>query len=138
MTERIACSCVSCPKCGTWVVVGQQAEPGAGKEKFRASCPAPECGKEFDFGIGEIRVFELPLLLFDRRHSYPIILKSASCDSKTSTRCGSLRRASSSSTAAADKPFQNGPMNYLSVAAPRSASGDRVSSIHKSLQSHQR
>ena len=40
------------------------------KEKFRARCPAPECGKEFEFEIGETRFFELPLSLFERRHFY--------------------------------------------------------------------
>lgn len=70
MADRIACSCVTCPKCGTWVVVGQQTEAGINKEKFRASCPAPECGREFEFETGETRVFELPLLLFERRYFY--------------------------------------------------------------------
>jgi len=70
MADRIACSCVTCPKCGTWVVVRQQSESGVSKEKFRASCPVPECGKEFEFEIGETRVFEVPLPLFERRHFY--------------------------------------------------------------------
>jgi hypothetical protein len=41
-----------------------------GEEKLRASCPVPECGKEFAFDLGETRVFELPVLLFERRHFY--------------------------------------------------------------------
>ena len=40
------------------------------KEKFRARCPVPECGKDFEFEIGEPRVFEVPLPLFERRHFY--------------------------------------------------------------------
>src|SRR6266849_3334489 len=48
MADSIACSCVTCPKCGTWVVVKQQTEAGVSWEKFRTSCPAPECGKEFN------------------------------------------------------------------------------------------
>lgn len=70
MADRIVCSCVTCPKCGTWVVVGQQAEGGEKKERVRTNCPAPECGKEFDFETGETRVFEVPLSLFERRHFY--------------------------------------------------------------------
>ena len=70
MADRIACSCVTCPKCGTWVVVRQPSEAGQGNEKFGASCPAPECGKEFEFERSETRVFELPLPLFERRHFF--------------------------------------------------------------------
>jgi hypothetical protein len=70
MADRIACSCVTCPKCGTWVVVRQPTEVGSSKEKSRANCPAPECGKEFEFEAGEIRVFEISLPLSERRHFY--------------------------------------------------------------------
>ena len=70
MADRIACACVTCPKCGTWVVVRQQTEGGENKTKFRESCPAPECGKEFEFEAGETRVFEVSLPLFERRHFY--------------------------------------------------------------------
>lgn len=66
MADRIACSCVTCPKCGAWVVVKQQRRMGETQEKFRATCPVPECGKEFAFELGETRVFDLPLLLFER------------------------------------------------------------------------
>ena len=68
MADRIACSCVTCPKCGTWVVVGQRTE--IGETKIRESCPVPECGREFAFELGETRVFELPMLPFERRHFY--------------------------------------------------------------------
>lgn len=70
MADRILCSCVTCPKCGTWVVVKQQADFATSKEKFRVSCPEPECGREFEFESVETRVFELPLPLFERRHFY--------------------------------------------------------------------
>jgi hypothetical protein len=70
MADRIACSCVTCPKCGTWVVVKQQSEFGVRREKFWASCPAPECGKEFEFESAETRLFELPLAIFERRYFY--------------------------------------------------------------------
>jgi hypothetical protein len=70
MADRIACSCVTCPKCGTWVVVKQPALVNRGEEKSRAICPAPECGKEFAFELSEMRVFELPLLFLERRHFY--------------------------------------------------------------------
>ena len=70
MADRIACSCVTCPKCGTWVVVRQRTEIGETKIKVRESCPVPECGKEFEFESGETRVFEVPLPLFERRHFY--------------------------------------------------------------------
>jgi len=70
MADRIACSCVSCPKCGSWIVVTPQSTLGAGEGKFRASCPAPECGREFEFESAEIKTFELPLGIFERRHFY--------------------------------------------------------------------
>jgi hypothetical protein len=70
MADRIACSCVTCPKCGTWIVVREPTQARPGNEKFRASCPVPECGKEFEFEPGEAQVFDLPLLLFERRHFY--------------------------------------------------------------------
>ena len=70
MADRIACSCVTCPKCGSWVVVRQQPESGENKRKLKATCPAPECGKEFEFETDETRLFEVPLPLFERRHFY--------------------------------------------------------------------
>ena len=70
MADRIACSCVTCPKCGAWVVVTRQHRMGEAQEKVRATCPVPECGKEFAFELGETRMFDLPLLLFERRHFY--------------------------------------------------------------------
>jgi hypothetical protein len=51
-------------------VVRQQHRLGEAEEKFRATCPVPECGKEFAFELGETRVFDLPLFLFERRHFY--------------------------------------------------------------------
>jgi DNA-directed RNA polymerase subunit M/transcription elongation factor TFIIS len=68
--DRIACSCVTCPKCGTWIVVRESTQARPGNEEFRASCPVPECGKEFEFEPGEAQVFDLPLLLFEGRHFY--------------------------------------------------------------------
>lgn len=70
MTDRIVCSCVTCPKCGTWVVVEREITRGANREKVSAICPAPECGKQFEFAAGEAKVFELPMNLFERRHFY--------------------------------------------------------------------
>jgi hypothetical protein len=42
----------------------------ANKEKLNATCPAPECGKQFAFASGETKVFELSLSLFERRHFF--------------------------------------------------------------------
>jgi hypothetical protein len=70
MPDRIVCSCVTCPKCGTWVVVEREMTREAHKEKVNAVCPAPECGKQFAFAGGEAKVFELPLNLFERRHFF--------------------------------------------------------------------
>lgn len=47
------------------------------KKKCSAICPAPECGKEFEFEAGESRVFEVPLPLFERRHFYRSELQEA-------------------------------------------------------------
>jgi hypothetical protein len=77
MADRIACSCVTCPKCGTWVVVGQRIE--IGETKIRERCPVPGCGKEFEFESGETRVFEVPLPLFERRHFYRSELRAKNC-----------------------------------------------------------
>lgn len=55
---------------GLGFVVKEPAGRGMGKDKFRANCPAPECGKEFEFEASETRVFEVPLPLFERRHFY--------------------------------------------------------------------
>ena len=43
---------------------------GRDQEKLRATCPVPECGKEFAFELSETRVFDLPLRLFERRHFF--------------------------------------------------------------------
>jgi hypothetical protein len=70
MADRIVCSCVTCPKCGIWVVIRPQNQLAFSKEKSLAICPASECGKEFEFEASETRVFEVPLPLFERRHFY--------------------------------------------------------------------
>ncbi len=70
MADRIACSCVTCPKCGTWVVLGRDPDVGQSTTKLRTTCSAPDCGKEFEFEASEARVFEVPMLLFERRHFY--------------------------------------------------------------------
>jgi hypothetical protein len=33
-------------------------------------CAAPDCGKEFEFRWDEVRSFELPLALVERRHFF--------------------------------------------------------------------
>ena len=53
-----------------WVVVKELTAAGSGKEKFRANCPAPECGKEFEFEASETWVFEVPVPVFERRHFF--------------------------------------------------------------------
>jgi len=70
MADRISCSCVTCPKCGTWVALKELTAVGSGKKKFRANCPAPECGKEFEFEASETWVFEVPVPVFERRHFF--------------------------------------------------------------------
>ena len=70
MSDRIVCSCITCPKCGTWVVVEREMTRETNKEKLNATCPGPECGKQFSFAPGETKVFELPMNLFERRHFY--------------------------------------------------------------------
>ena len=70
MSDRIVCSCITCPRCGTWVVVEREMTRETNKEKLNTTCPGPECGKQFSFAVGETKVFELPLNLFERRHFY--------------------------------------------------------------------
>ena len=48
----------------------QPTQLAKGEEKLRAIYPVSECRKEFVFELGETRVFEVPLLLFERRHFY--------------------------------------------------------------------
>ena len=40
------------------------------QSKVQSEVSLPECGREFEFEIGEPRVFEVPLPLFERRHFY--------------------------------------------------------------------
>lgn len=70
MADRIVCSCVTCPKCGIWVVIRPLNQLSLSKEKSLARCAAAECGKEFEFEPSETRVFDIPLPLFERRHFY--------------------------------------------------------------------
>jgi hypothetical protein len=72
MADRIACSCVTCPKCGAWIVVrAAQITAVHGEDAlFQASCAIPECGNEFSFKREDARAFELPLALFERRYFY--------------------------------------------------------------------
>ena len=57
------------PKCGTWVVVTQPSQLARGEEVAR-QLSRVGVWKEFVFELGETRVFEVPLLLFERRHFY--------------------------------------------------------------------
>ena len=77
MAHRIVCSCVTSPKCGTWIVIRPQPEPGTDKPKMSTRCPVAECGKEFEFDWSETRVHEVPLELFERRHFYRSELQEA-------------------------------------------------------------
>ena len=74
MADRIVCSCVTCPGCGTWVVVEREiaraGDININKDKVKTRCPLSECAKEFAFETNETRVFELPTSLFERRHFY--------------------------------------------------------------------
>lgn len=77
MADRIVSACVTCPKCGTWVVVEREISAGMKDGKFRAICPAPDCGKNFEFENVETRVFELPPAIFERRHFFRSELREA-------------------------------------------------------------
>ena len=76
MADRVVCSCVTCPGCGTWIVVEREIARagGSNKDKVKTRCPLPECAKEVAFETNETRVFELPLPLFERRHFYRLEL----------------------------------------------------------------
>jgi hypothetical protein len=52
------------------VVVEREMTRETNKEKVNTTCPGPECGKQFAFAVGETKVFELPMTLFERRHFY--------------------------------------------------------------------
>jgi hypothetical protein len=68
MADRIACSCVTYPKCGTCLWLGSKPGPKRTRKGSGQICTAPECGQEFAFEITETRVFDLNL--FERRHFY--------------------------------------------------------------------
>lgn len=70
MAERIACSCVTCPSCGTWVVLPFRVEIDLKRSKSKLFCTVPDCGREFEFDLAEARTFDLPLRLFERRYFY--------------------------------------------------------------------
>lgn len=76
MGDRIVCSCVICPGCGSWVVVeGEIARSNDPEGSVRTTCPLPECSKEFVFATNETRAFDVPTSLFERRHFYRSELK---------------------------------------------------------------
>jgi hypothetical protein len=52
------------------VVVEREVNREINKDKVDTTCPAPECGKQFAFAVGETKVFELPMSLFERRHFF--------------------------------------------------------------------
>jgi len=69
--DRILCSCVTCPRCGAWLVIrGKALEDGNYKERLNTTCSVPECGKDFAFDGAETQMFEVPLRLFECRHFY--------------------------------------------------------------------
>ncbi len=70
MANRILCSSITCPKCGTWIVVEREIRSRAKQGKSKTTCGVPECGKEFVFEDRETRVFELPHSIFEHRHFY--------------------------------------------------------------------
>ena len=78
MADHIVCSCVTCPRCGTWVVLPSQVEIDRKQSKGKIVCAAPDCAREFVFDWDEARTFELPLGLFERRHFYRSELQSTS------------------------------------------------------------
>jgi RNase P subunit RPR2 len=77
MADRILCSCITCPKCGTWIVVEREIRSRAKQGKFKTTCGVSECGKEFEFEGGETRVFELPPSIFERRQFYRSEMRDA-------------------------------------------------------------
>jgi hypothetical protein len=49
----------------------QRANPGStGQRKVSRQLPGAGMRKKFEFEPGEAQVFDLPLLLFERRHFY--------------------------------------------------------------------
>ena len=72
MEQCIACSCVTCPGCGAWIVVRGTGARGVNDETMpiKTTCTVPECGKEFSFVAGDTQIFDLPVTLFERRHFY--------------------------------------------------------------------
>jgi hypothetical protein len=71
MADRIVCSCVTCPGCGSWVVVETEiARSNDPVGRVRTMCPLPECAKGFIFGTNETQVFDVPTSLFERCHFY--------------------------------------------------------------------
>src|SRR5258708_7272819 len=71
VADRILCSCVTCPSCGAWVVIqGRISGQANCRDVLSTTCPVQECRKEFLFEEAESRLFDLPLLLFERRHFY--------------------------------------------------------------------
>ena len=72
MEQCIACSCVTCPGCGAWIVVRGTGARGVNDETMplKTTCTVPECAKEFSFVAGDTQIFDLPVTLFERRHFY--------------------------------------------------------------------
>jgi len=72
MADRISCSCVTCPKCGAWIVVqgGHIIERTGTNTRFQTTCPVPECSQQFAFDSEEAQTFDIALSLFERRYFY--------------------------------------------------------------------
>jgi hypothetical protein len=72
MEQCIACSCVTCPGCGAWIVVHQGSRTVINDQNaaLGATCSVPQCGREFSFVAGDTKIFDLPVTLFERRHFY--------------------------------------------------------------------
>jgi len=80
MEQYIACSCVTCPGCGAWIVVRGSGSRSIDDQTatHNTTCTVPQCGREFSFEGGDTQIFELPVSLFERRHFYRSELLSSS------------------------------------------------------------
>jgi hypothetical protein len=85
----------------TMIIPDVYDDDGVGIDsQYRATCGAPECGKEFEFEDRETRVFELPPSIFERGHFYRLNcgIRDCSVDSRyASSALASFRMAMSRS-----------------------------------------
>lgn len=66
---RVHCPCITCSKCGVWIVAIDRVVADQSHETGKMRCP--ECGERFDFEADRARVYPLRQSVYERGYFYP-------------------------------------------------------------------